>query len=94
MKIKDSSFGNNSGEGIHLYDIENVIMRRVSVINSGIGIKVANDRVETNFLGRKIATDENDIGVILTSSNDLKFSLIDLPEELNTIEDLLILDNQ
>ncbi len=95
VKIKDSQFGNNAGEGVHLYDINKVIMRRVSSINSGVGIKIANDRVGTEFKGRKITTNGNDIaGLILSSSNDIKFSSIDLPEESNSILDFLLIDNQ
>ena len=95
VKILDSSFGNNEREGVHLYDIENVIIRRVTADNSGVGIKIANDRVETSFKGRFITTSGNyTAGLLLTSSNDKKFSLISLPEHKNNISDYLSIQNQ
>jgi nitrous oxidase accessory protein NosD len=94
VKVKDSKFG-NSYEGVHIYDAQEVIIRNIEVVNSYVGLKVATERVSTQFSGRKISSEGNEsAGVLLTSFSENKFSLIDLEESKNSILDGAAILNQ
>jgi len=93
VRIKDSKFGNNSYEGIHIYDAQKVVIRRVEAHNSGVGIKVVNENVATEFLGRKIASSGNETaGLLIDSSTSVKFSSITFDESVNNVVEAYILN--
>lgn len=95
VNIRRSSFGNNYSEGLHIYDAADVRITDVDVRNSGVGIKVATEKVATNFVGRRISSTGNSTaGVILTSFEDVKFSNITFKERQNNIEDVVNIANQ
>lgn len=94
VNVRNSKFG-NSYEGVHIYDAKTVIVRDVEVVNSYVGLKVATEKVSTNFSGRKISSSGNEsAGVLLTSFSSNKFSSIDLFESKNDVQDVAAILNQ
>ncbi|MAF77056.1 MAG: hypothetical protein CME63_05110 [Halobacteriovoraceae bacterium] len=95
VNIRRSQFGNNLSEGIHIYDAAQVRITNVEVANSDVGIKVATEKVATDFKGRSISSAGNTTaGVILTSYGDIKFSEINFKERRNDIQDTVNIANQ
>jgi len=68
-------------EGIHVYDVKNVLIRNTEAINNEIGIKVANDSVSTVLRIAQSKTAGNaQFGVLVTSFGSVKFSQVSLPK--------------
>lgn len=76
---RELSLGNNSAEGINLYDIADVDIKDSEIVNSVYAIKVANDKVATDLkIARTTTSGSSALGLLVTSYGSTKFSNIDL----------------
>ncbi len=91
VRIVDSTLG-NAAEGIHVYDAEEVIIKRSTILSAGVGIKIANDRKATKLLMRHTETEANNIGALVTSYGSTKFSEINIDD--SNLFDYISVQNQ
>lgn len=80
IDIKNVKVGENQSEGIHIYDVADVTLKKVEAVNSGVGIKIANEQVNSSVKVSQSSTSGNSIGLLVAKYGSAQFNSVNVSQ--------------